>query len=134
MPLPDDVRELFDGPNYAHLATVLPDGSPHSVPIWAGVEGDRIAFFTQTRSRKARNLARDGRTAVSVTDHENPYRSAWARGRVTGTLEGDEALVVIDRLSRKYTGRDFPMRSGTVFLIEPERCGAMDLPFRHEPG
>jgi PPOX class probable F420-dependent enzyme len=134
MPLPDDVRELFDGPNYAHLATVLPDGSPHSVPIWAGVEGDRIAFFTQTGSRKARNLERDGRAAVSVTDHANPYRSAWARGRVTGTLDGDEALEVIDRLSRKYTGADFPMRSGRVFLIEPERCGTMDLPFRHEPG
>jgi PPOX class probable F420-dependent enzyme len=133
MALPDDVRELFAGPNYAHLATLLPDGSPHSVPIWAGIEGERIAFFTQTRSRKARNLARDPRVAVSVTDHANPYRSAWARGRVAETLEGDDALAVIDRLSNKYTGADFPMRSGIVFLIEPERSGTMTLPFRHEP-
>ena len=133
MALTDDVRELFAGPNYAHLATLLPDGSPHSVAIWAGVEGDRIAFFTQTKSRKARNLALDSRVAVSVTDHENPYRSAWLRGRVTATVEGDEALAIIDRLSRKYTDADFPMRSGIVFLIEPERSGAVALPFRHEP-
>jgi hypothetical protein len=29
--LGDGVRRLFDGPNMAHLATVLPDRSPHIV-------------------------------------------------------------------------------------------------------
>ena len=58
--LPDDVRALFERPNYAHIATVLPDGGPHSVPVWIALEGDRIAFFTQERSRKARNLAAAG--------------------------------------------------------------------------
>ena len=28
--LPAEVRELFEERNFAHLATVLPDGSPHS--------------------------------------------------------------------------------------------------------
>ena len=40
-PLPDDVRALFEGPNYAHLATVLPSGAPHSVPVWTGIEAHR---------------------------------------------------------------------------------------------
>ncbi|HEX9232093.1 MAG TPA: hypothetical protein VF869_09290 [Jatrophihabitantaceae bacterium] len=31
--LPADVRRLFDGPNYAHLATLMPDGAPHSAPL-----------------------------------------------------------------------------------------------------
>jgi Pyridoxamine 5'-phosphate oxidase len=44
--LPDDVRALFDGANYAHVATLMPDGSPHTVPVWTGVEDDRIAFLT----------------------------------------------------------------------------------------
>ncbi|MEA2144149.1 MAG: hypothetical protein QOI64_2579, partial [Solirubrobacteraceae bacterium] len=48
--LPDDVRALFDGPNYAHLATVLPSGAPHSVPVWTGMDGDYVAFFTQPQS------------------------------------------------------------------------------------
>jgi PPOX class probable F420-dependent enzyme len=128
--LPDDVRELFAGPNFAHLATLLPDGSPHSVAVWADVEGDRLFFFTQPGSRKARNLARDGRVAVSVVDRENPYRTAHVRGRVAETVEGEPALELIDRLAHKYTGDPFPMRSGTVYLVEPDRAGSMTLPFQ----
>jgi PPOX class probable F420-dependent enzyme len=132
--LSPEVRALFErGRNFVHLATLLPDGSPHSIPIWAILEGDRIAFFTQARSRKARNLARDPRVALSVVDHSNPYRNAQIRGRVAATLEGDEALEVIDRISDHYIGRPFPMRSGIVFLVEPERVNYVDLPFRHEP-
>lgn len=132
-PLPDDVRALFEGPNYAHIATVLPSGAPHSVPIWVGMEGHRIAFFTQERSRKARNLARDPRVALSIVDHENPYRMGWVRGRVVETVHGEEALAIMDRLSHRYTGRPFPYRAGTAYLVEPERASAMELPFEHTP-
>jgi PPOX class probable F420-dependent enzyme len=130
MALPDEVAELFAGGNYAHLATLLPDGAPHSVPLWTIVEDGRIAFFTQPQSRKARNLAADGRVALSVTDRANPYRSAWARGRVAETREGDGALAVIDRISEAYIGGPFPMRSGVVYLVEVERAGALTLPFQ----
>jgi PPOX class probable F420-dependent enzyme len=131
--LPDGVRALCEGANFAHVATVLPSGAPHSVPVWIGLEGDRLAFFTQERSRKARNLAADPRVAISITDHDAPYRMAQIRGRVAETVTGDAALEIIDRLSERYTGRPFPMRSGTVFLVEPEKVFAMDLPFEHTP-
>ena len=131
--LDPEVRELFEGANFAHLATTLPDGGPHTVPIWAGVEDGRIVFFTQESSRKARNLARDPRVAISIVDFEQPYRSAWVCGRIVATREGDAALEVIDRLSHKYTGKPFPMRSGTVYEIEPERQRFADLPFTHSP-
>ena len=131
--LPDDVRALFEGANYAHLATVLPSGAPHSVPVWTGIEGEHIVFFTQPASRKARNLERDPRVAFSITDHDQPYRMAQVRGKVVGTVEGDEALEIIDRLAVKYTGSPFPMRSGVVFLIEAERVQSMTLPFEHTP-
>ena len=45
------------------------------------VEDGKLLFFTQTQSRKARNLQRDPRVAISITDERNPYRSAWVRGR-----------------------------------------------------
>jgi PPOX class probable F420-dependent enzyme len=114
-----------------HLATVLPDGSPHSIPVWAILEDGRIAFFTQATSRKARNLATDPRVALSLVDEENPYRNAQVRGRVVETVEGDAALEVIDRISQHYTGEPFPMRSGVVYWIEPERAHFTELPFRH---
>jgi PPOX class probable F420-dependent enzyme len=131
--LTPEVRELFEGANFGHLATSMPDGSPHSVAVWVGVEDGRVVFFTQTTSQKARNLARDPRAAVSVTDHDRPYRTARVRGRVVATREGDEALDVIDRLSLKYTGQPFPMRSGVVYEIDPERVSFMELPFEHSP-
>ena len=55
----DDVRPYFDLPAVAHAATLMPDGSPHSVPVWVGVEGDRLGIFMETGSRKDRNLGRD---------------------------------------------------------------------------
>ena len=115
------VRALLEGPSYAHIATVLPDGSPHSVPIWVGLEGDRVAFLTGPGSRKARNIAQDPRVAISVTDREQPFTMATVRGRVTERLEGDEAWEVIDRISAVYTGRPYPRdEDRVVFLVEPE--------------
>ena len=131
--LPDEVRALFEGPNLAHVATILPSGGPHSVPVWVTLEGERLAFFTQPGTRKARNLERDDRVAMSISDRANPYAMAQVRGRVTETLEGEAALEVIDRLALKYTGRPFPMRTGIVFLVEPERVQSMILPFEPTP-
>ncbi len=128
--LPEDLRDLLSARNIVHLASLLPDGAPHSVAIWATTEGDRVVFFTQESSRKARNLATDSRVAMSVVDRANPYRTAWLRGRVTSTRTGDAALEVIDRIADQYTGQPFPMRSGVVFVVDVERAGSMTLPFR----
>jgi PPOX class probable F420-dependent enzyme len=133
MPLPDDVRALFEKPNFVHLATLMPDGGPHTVPVWMGVEGEHLAFFTQPASRKAKNIDRDPRVAVSVVDRDDPYRMAQVRGRVVERRTGEEALAIIDRLSHDYTGKPFPMRTGTVFLIEAERTFDMTLPFEDRP-
>jgi len=123
--LPADVRALFEAPNYAHLATVLPGGGLHSVPVWAGIQDGKIAFLTSPNSRKARNLACDPRVAISVTDRNQPYSMAQVRGRVTAPLDGDPAWEIIDRLSRKYTGQPYPLRDDrVVFLIEPEHARA----------
>ncbi|MCW2891189.1 MAG: hypothetical protein QOG28_1968 [Trebonia sp.] len=123
--LPDDVRRLFNGANYAHLATLLPDGAPHSVPLWVDMEGDRIALLTSENSRKGRNLDRDPRVAISVTDAAQPFAMAMVRGRVAERVEGDRAWEIIDRISQKYTGGPYPLRTDrVVFLIEPEHVAA----------
>jgi PPOX class probable F420-dependent enzyme len=131
--LSDEVRALLEGANFAHLATVAPDGSPHSVPVWVGLEDDRIVFFTQPESQKARHLEHEPRVALSIVDHEHPYRSAHIRGRVVGIREGEPALAAMDRMSRRYTGADFPYRRGVLFEIEPERVGFRELQFDHRP-
>ncbi len=130
MSLPDGLRALLERPNFVHVATLLPDGSPHCVAVWAGVvDGDRVAFFTQPGSRKARNLAADGRVAMSVVDHEEPYRTGWLRGRLVEMREGDAALEVMDVLSVRHTGEPFPVRHGELFVFEVDRGGYAELPF-----
>ena len=132
-PLPDDVRELFAARNYAHLATMGPKG-PTSVPIWIDVDGDRLFFFTQSGSRKAKNIADDPRVALSIVDRDDPYRQADVRGRVVERLDGEEALAAMDRLSQKYIGAPFPMRTPetVAFLVEVDKARHVELPFEHE--
>src|SRR3954447_12645661 len=102
--LPHEVRALFDAPNYVALASLLPDGSPHNVTVWGGVDGDRVFFFTQSASRNARNPAPVRRVPLPVNPRANPFHTAWVRGRFVETREGEDALPLIDVLSRKYTG------------------------------
>ena len=133
MSLPDDVRALFEKANFVHLATVMPSGGPHTVPVWVGIEGEHLAFFTQPTSRKAKNIDRDPRVALSVVDRDDPYRMAQVRGTVVEQRTGEEALAIMDRLSHAYTGKPFPMRTGTAYLIAPEKVFDMTLPFEDRP-
>jgi PPOX class probable F420-dependent enzyme len=117
-----DARHVLDGTSLAHLATVLPDGSPHTVPVWVGTHGDRVVFLTGPRSRKARNLRRDPRVALSLTPADNPFQPVVVRGRVVEWLEGDAAWKIIDQISTKYTGQPYSRgEERVVALIEPER-------------
>ena len=110
IPLTDEIKQLLDGANFVHLATIMPDGSPHSVPVWAGREGDRIVICTGEGSLKARNTARDPRVALSVVDFLDPYKEAQIRGRVV-ERRPDPDLKTMDIISHKYTGKPFPMRA-----------------------
>jgi PPOX class probable F420-dependent enzyme len=118
----DDVREILAGTPIAHLASVLPDGGPHTVPLWIGTHGDHIAVFTGPDSRKARNLRHDPRVAISLTPADNPFQPVIIRGKVVEWVDGDAGWEIIDRISEKYTGGPYPRdQDRHVALIEPER-------------
>ena len=119
--LNDDARAFFAGPNIAHIATLLPDGGPHSVPVMIDIEGEYLAFFTSPTSRKGRNLAADDRIAISVTDRDNPYRSVLVRGRVVQRVGGGAGWDIVDRIFAKYTGEPYPRgEPREAFLVEAE--------------
>lgn len=125
--LDHEIRSTIDGNPHAHLATLLPDGSPHSVPVWIGMHGDRIVFQTDPTSRKARNLRRDPRVAISLTPPDDPFVSIYLRGRVVDWLDGDDAWSVVDELSAKYIGMPYP-RDGerVVALVEVDHAGSFN--------
>jgi PPOX class probable F420-dependent enzyme len=133
--LSDEIKQLVDRPNFAHLATLMPDGSPSSTPIWVGREGDRLLICTSESSLKARNTQRDPRVALSIVDFRNPYEAAQLRGRVV-EHRSDPELKIMDPISQKYIGKPFPMRhyAGRVALvIEVDKARYTKLPFEHTP-
>jgi PPOX class probable F420-dependent enzyme len=133
--LSNEIKALLDGPNFAHLATLMPDGSPQSVPVWAGREGDFVLICTGEGSLKARNTKRDPRVSLSIVDFRDPYQEAQLRGRVV-ERRPDNDFHYMDPISQKYTGKPFPFRrpEGRVALvIEIEKARYSKLPFEHTP-
>ena len=106
--LPEEVQQLLDRPNLAIVATLMKNGSPQATMVWIDRDGDHVVINTPKGTQKDRNLARDGRIAVCVIDHEQPTRYAQIRGRVIDVRGGDEAWQHINKLSHKYSGRDYP--------------------------
>lgn len=134
--LSEEVKRLIDRPNFAHLATLMPDGSPNATPIWVGREGDRIVICTGEGSLKAKNTRRDPRMALSIVDFVNPYEEVQIRGRVV-ERRPDLDLKTMDPISHKYTGKPFPFRNpeGRVtLLVEVDKARYTKLPFEHAAG
>jgi len=114
---------LIEGKNFASLATIMPDGSPHVTPMWIDHEGDIILMNTAEGRIKLRNIAKDPRVALTIFDHKNPYDRAVIQGRVVARTN-DGAEEHIDRLAKKYTGANKYQRSGpnekrVTIKIEP---------------
>jgi hypothetical protein len=105
-------------------------------PVWVDLEGDRILVSTSEKSLKARNAKRDARVGVSIVGQDNPYLEAQIRGRVV-ERRPDARFEVMDRISRKYTRKEFPWRTEpdqrVILVIEAERARYTALPFRHSP-
>lgn len=118
-------KPYFETDAVAHLATLMHDGSPHSIPLWVAVDGDRLVLFTEVDTLKDRTLRRDPRVAISVTAADNPYSMAFVRGEAVERIDGDAALPYVDRISTLYSGGPYGMRQGlAVWFIEPRRAWA----------
>jgi PPOX class probable F420-dependent enzyme len=134
--LSTEIKALLDRPNFAHLSTLMPDGSPQSAPVWVAREDDRVLIAMGESSLKAKNTRRDPRVSLSVVDMDDPYSEAQLRGRVL-ERRPDGDFKIMDAISHKYTGQPFPFRNpeGRIALvIELDRARYHKLPFRHTPG
>ena len=135
MALDPKVVALLSRPNFAHIATLMPDGSPNVTPVWIGVREYKIVFSSGESSLKVRNLRRDPRLALSAVDFHDPYEEVQIRGRVV-EFRDDSSFEIMDEILHKYTGKPFPFRSpeGRVAsIIEVEKARYTKLPFQHTP-
>ena len=106
MPLTEKARRLVDAPNIAFLATLDPDGAPHVSPVWIDREGDTLRVNTVVGHLKDRNMRRDPRVAVALTDRDDVFQRVSIRARVAEIVEDGEADRHLDGLARKYVGTD----------------------------
>jgi PPOX class probable F420-dependent enzyme len=123
--IPDEAKHLFENKDFAHIATLNADGSPQNSAVWIGLDGDLITFNTAEGRLKTKNLARDGRVAISITNQENPYENLIVQGKVV-ELAHDGADDDIDALAKRYLDADsYPFRQPgeerVIVKIEPEK-------------
>src|SRR6185503_10611426 len=98
-PIPEELQALLREPNPAVIATLKPNGAPHSVATWYLWEPDGRLLVNMDSSRARLDyLRKDPRVSLTVLDGEDWYHHVSLRGRVVSLTE-DEGLVNIDRLS-----------------------------------
>ena len=84
-PIPAEFMDLIKKKAFAHIATVMPDGSPQVSPVWVMLEGDCLIVNSARGRQKDRNMRRNAKVAMSIQDPDNPYR--YVLVRVTYKIE-----------------------------------------------
>jgi len=125
------IRKLFEDKNFAFLGTIMKDGSPQVTPTWADIENGNILINTAIGRIKQKNISRDPRVSLAIADQSNPYDMVTIRGKVIEQISGDTAEEHIDKLAKKYIGKDkYPGRSPgekrILLKIKPERIFYMN--------
>ncbi len=127
--IPEKYKDLFEKKAFAHLATVMPDGTPQVTPVWVNYDGSHVLVNSARGRRKDKNMERNPAVSLSIQDPDNPYRYLEVRGRVTEITE-DGADEHIDKMAKKYMGLDkYPLRQPgevrVLYKITPERTSQM---------
>ena len=101
--IPEKYLDLFQKPTFAHLATLMPDGSPQVTPVWFDYDGEYVLVNSARGRQKDRNILRDAHVAIEISDPDDPYRFVQVRGVVAEITE-QGAAEHIEKLSHKYIG------------------------------
>jgi PPOX class probable F420-dependent enzyme len=125
------IAELVDGPHPCCLTTLRADGSPYSVVVWCGRDGERFTV-NAAEGRWLENLRRDPRVSFVVVDTANILRHVGVDGRAV-EIAPDTDYAHIDALSRVYTGDRYQYSTPEDVprfrvVIEPDRVRTVDIP------
>ena len=129
MDLPVEVLTLLKQPSTCYIATSMPDGSPQLTQVWGDTDGTHVLVNTVRGHQKVRNIERDPRVAVTVSDPAHPSRYHAVRGRVVDVTTAG-AVEHIEALAQRYRGRAYPWYGGRdqvrlVVTIAADRVHSM---------
>jgi PPOX class probable F420-dependent enzyme len=121
------IRKLFEGKNFVFVSTLMRDGTPHITPTWVDLEEDNghILVNTAMGRVKQKNVSKNPNIALAIVDQNNPYDMVSVRGKVVEQINGNAAERHIDKLAKKYLGKDkYPGRAPgekrIILKIKPE--------------
>ncbi|MGD9995548.1 MAG: PPOX class F420-dependent oxidoreductase [Ilumatobacteraceae bacterium] len=135
--IPDTHRDLLELTTVGQLATTGPSGEPQVTPVWFIWDGSSVLMSVTTARQKYRNMARDGRAALCISDPADAFRYLELRGPVE--LTADEQSEGLDVLARKYLRIEhypwhMPGDRRVVVRLVPERCSVGFLPREYRVG
>jgi PPOX class probable F420-dependent enzyme len=127
--IPDTHKDILNKRGYAHLATLMKDGTPQVTPVWYDFDGSHICINTAKGRLKDKNMRRAKPVALSIQDPDNPYRYLAIRGAIDEVTENG-ADAHIDSLAKKYLDKDrYPFRGPgevrVIYKIRPEKVSTM---------
>jgi nitroimidazol reductase NimA-like FMN-containing flavoprotein (pyridoxamine 5'-phosphate oxidase superfamily) len=119
--IPERLRDLFAEPALAHVSYTNRKDQIVTFPMWADFDGEHIVISSPVGSRKGKAFRERPRVSVEIVSTHNPWHWISASGRVV-EIKADENLEFIDRMSHKYTGKDYQRRTPReIFTIELDR-------------
>jgi PPOX class probable F420-dependent enzyme len=123
--IPAEAKHLFQEKDFAHVATINPDGTPQVSAVWIAMDGDLITFNTAEGRVKPRNVRANPAVAVSIHAQDNPYENLIVQGKVV-EVTNEGADEDIDALAKRYMDADsYPFRQPgeerVIVKIEPEK-------------
>ncbi len=124
--LTDQARRKLEAKNFVFVATTFPDGSPQVTPVWVDTDGKFVLVNTAIGRVKQKNLKKDPRVALAISDPSDPYYFLQIRGKVVEQITGPIAEQHIDKMAKKYHGKDKyenrrPGEKRVILKIEPEK-------------
>ncbi|MFI1917806.1 PPOX class F420-dependent oxidoreductase [Nocardia sp. NPDC020380] len=127
--MPEDLIKLLHRPALCYLATSMPDGSPQLTQTWVDTDGEHVLINSVLTHVKTKNIQRDPRVALTVTDPDQHHRYFQIRGRVL-EVRTEGATEHIEELAQRYLGGPYPWYGGrdqvrVIFVIEPERISGI---------
>jgi PPOX class probable F420-dependent enzyme len=127
--IPEEFKDIMNKRAFAHLATLMVNGSPQVTPVWCDFDGTYVRINSAKGRLKDKNMRRDKRVALSIQDPDNAYRYLEIRGEVVEVTESG-ADADIDRLAKKYLDKDrYPFRAPgevrVIYKIRPDKVSTV---------
>jgi PPOX class probable F420-dependent enzyme len=108
-PVPSTLDAFLSQPNPSVIASLEPDGAPHTAATWYLWDGGRVLVNMDATRKRLENMRNDPRVSITVMDKDNWYKQVTIRGRIA-EIADDEGLEGIDRLSTHYMGNPYSRR------------------------